>query len=53
MNERSVVERHLVELVHTEAARAFVRGTLETSDRVVSTGVQRIVPGQLVTLVAP
>lgn len=50
VNGSSVVERHLVEVVHTEADRAFVRGTLTTDDRVIRTGVQRIVPGQLVEL---
>ena len=47
----SLVERRLVEIIHTEAERAYVRGTLSAGDRVVSTGVQRIVPGQRVALV--
>ena len=50
VNNDSVVERHLVEVVHTEADRAFVRGTLSANDRVIRTGVQRIVPGQRVEL---
>lgn len=50
VNAESVVERHLVEIVHTESDRAFVRGTLTANDRVISTGVQRVVPGQRVEL---
>ena len=50
VSDASVVERHLVEVVHTESDRAFVRGTLTTADRVIRTGVQRIVPGQQVEL---
>ncbi len=49
INPDSVVERRLVEVVHTEASRVFARGTLNAEDRVVQTGVQRIVPGQTVT----
>jgi len=50
VNSDFIVERHLVEVVHTEADRAFVRGTLSADDRVIRTGVQRIVPGQRVEL---
>jgi len=50
VNTDQLVERHLVEVVHTEADRAFVRGTLSSADRVIRTGVQRIVPGQRVEL---
>ncbi len=38
-------ERRQVELIHTEADRAFVRGTLFEGDRLVAAGVHRIVPG--------
>jgi RND family efflux transporter MFP subunit len=34
-----------VVVVHSETNRAFVRGTLEDGDRIVATGVHRIVPG--------
>jgi RND family efflux transporter MFP subunit len=44
------VERRMVEVVHAEAERAFVRGTVAPGDRIVSTGVQRLVPGQQVAL---
>ena len=49
VNDQSRVERRLVEIIHTESERAYVRGTLENDDRIVRTGVQRIVPGQQVT----
>lgn len=39
-----------VELLHAEAHRAFVRGTLRADDRLIVDGLQRIVPGQLVAL---
>jgi len=48
VNSEQTVERRLIEIVHSEADRVFVRGTLRTDDRVVATGVQRIVPGQVV-----
>ncbi|MBT5332712.1 MAG: efflux RND transporter periplasmic adaptor subunit, partial [Gammaproteobacteria bacterium] len=40
--------RRLVEVIHNEASRAFVRGLLSDKERVVNSGVQRIVPGQSV-----
>ncbi len=52
VNAEQIVERRLIEIVHSEADRVFVRGTLKTDDRVVATGVQRIVPGQVVNPVA-
>lgn len=48
IREDSSVERRLVEIIHAEANQAFVRGTLNPGERVVRTGVQRIVPGQRV-----
>lgn len=48
--EGSHAERRLVDILHVEAQRAFVRGTLESGDRIISEGVQRIVPGQAVSL---
>jgi len=42
------VERRELQLVHAEADRAFVRGTLRDGERIVSTGLHRIVPGQRV-----
>jgi len=50
INEQSNAERRLVEILHLESERAFVRGTLKPGDRVISSGVQRIVPGQQVSM---
>lgn len=47
-------EKHLsqksVELLYTEPERAYVRGTLSEGELLVVNGVQRLVPGQLVTV---
>ncbi|MEZ5559049.1 MAG: efflux RND transporter periplasmic adaptor subunit [Pseudomonadales bacterium] len=48
VNDESTLERRLVEVLHAETERVYVRGTLAPGDRVVSTGVQRLVPGQKV-----
>ncbi len=48
-----VAERRQVELIHTEADRAFVRGTLFDGDRLVAAGVHRIVPGMPVRASRP
>ena len=50
--EGSLTERRLVEVVHTERERVFVQGTLRDGERIVATGTQRIVPGQVVIGVA-
>ncbi|MEM7220738.1 MAG: efflux RND transporter periplasmic adaptor subunit [Pseudomonadota bacterium] len=52
INAEDRIERRLLEVLHSEADRVFARGTLTDADRVVATGVQRIVPGQRVTPVA-
>ena len=44
----NTVERRDVEVLHTEADRVLVRGLLKAGDRVVTVGVQRLVPGQQV-----
>ncbi len=49
INDQSRVERRIVEIIHSESERAYVRGTLENNDHIVRTGVQRLVPGQQVT----
>ena len=48
INTENIVERRLLEVVPTESDRVYARGTLSDADRVVQTGVQRIVPGQTV-----
>ncbi|MEM1106464.1 MAG: efflux RND transporter periplasmic adaptor subunit [Pseudomonadota bacterium] len=44
-----LVRRRLVEIVHTDGPRAFVRGALEDGDLVIVDGLQRITPLQPVT----
>ena len=48
VNAENIIERRLVEVIHNEASRAYVRGLLSDKERVVNSGVQRIVPGQSV-----
>jgi len=43
-------DRRQVEVLHVEAGRAFVRGTLRDGERVVWSGAHRLVPGQRVEL---
>ena len=38
----------LVEIVHTDGERAYVRGTLQNGERYITTGLARLVPGQYV-----
>lgn len=49
INDRNETERRLVEIIHSSEGRAYVRGTLEHGERLVSSGVHRLVPGQQVT----
>lgn len=44
----NLVERRLVEVIHTEATQAFVRGTLQDGERLITSDASRIVPGQRV-----
>ena len=48
--ESQFVERRLVELLYTEGDRSLVRGTLQTGDHIVTSGTQRVVPGQTVRI---
>ena len=43
------VEQKTVEVLHQESDRVLVRGTLQSGDRLIASGVHRLVPGQLVT----
>lgn len=42
------LQQRSVEIIHQESNRAFVRGTLQSGDRIVVSGVHRLVPGQQV-----
>lgn len=42
------VMREAVEVIHVENERAYVRGTLQDGQRIVVSGVNRVVPGQQV-----
>lgn len=43
-----LLELRELEVLHQTSDAAFVRGSLHDGDRVVATGIQRLVPGQLV-----
>lgn len=43
------IEKRLVDLIHSEAERAFVRGALQDGDVFVRDGLHRLTPGMLVT----
>ncbi|MFT7676931.1 MAG: RND family efflux transporter MFP subunit, partial [Planctomycetota bacterium] len=47
------VMRASVEVLHVDGDRSYVRGTLTTGDRVVLSGPQRIVSGQLIRTTVP
>jgi multidrug efflux pump subunit AcrA (membrane-fusion protein) len=44
------IARRYVELLHSDGARAFVRGTIGPDEKIVSGGTHRNVPGQLVRI---
>ncbi len=44
------VEQEQVEILHTQGERVLVRGTVMVGDQVIVSGIQRVVPGQWVTL---
>ncbi len=48
-----VLEGHVLEVLYADSERAFVRGTLQAGDLLVSTGTQRVVAGQAVRIDAP
>jgi len=48
----AVLVRKTVEVIHGEADRSFVRGTLEDGDRIVARGLHRVVVGQRVRPIA-
>ena len=44
------IERRAVEVLHSNSNQALVRGTLQSGEKVIANGINRLVPGQLVTL---
>lgn len=48
VDSAQTVQRRLIEVLHSDARQAYVRGTLQPNDRVISTGIHRVVPGQRV-----
>ncbi|PHZ84126.1 efflux RND transporter periplasmic adaptor subunit [Paremcibacter congregatus] len=44
------VARQELQLLYTDSERVFVRGTLQDGDRIVTGGLHRLVPGQMVKL---
>lgn len=49
-SDQQIAERREVEVLHTTGNRVFVRGTLQDGDNIITSGLQRIVPGQLVSV---
>ena len=47
-----IVETRQVEVLHTDASRAFVRGTLAADEEIIASGTHRVVEGQRVVPVA-
>jgi RND family efflux transporter MFP subunit len=50
-DDHARVERRELQVIHAEATRAYVRGTLQDGERVVAAGLHRLVPGQRVRVV--
>lgn len=46
----SLLERHPVELLHAELGRGFVRGSIEDGDKLVTSGLNRLIPNQRVRI---
>ncbi|VAV90272.1 hypothetical protein MNBD_ALPHA01-2120 [hydrothermal vent metagenome] len=49
-SEYGTLSRQELQLLYTDGNRVFVRGTLENGNRIVSAGIHRLVPGQLVRI---
>ncbi|MGE0529252.1 MAG: efflux RND transporter periplasmic adaptor subunit [Bdellovibrionales bacterium] len=48
IDRKEVIERRDVEILFTQGNRVLVRGTIVPGDRIVPSGLHRIVPGQVV-----
>lgn len=51
VGDEGVLERRELEVLHQEADRVFVRGTLGDNEQVVADGLHRLVPGQRVRII--
>ena len=51
-NSTFVVARRDVEVLHLQDVRAFVRGTIQSGERIIADGTHRVVAGQQVSLIA-
>ena len=49
LQQREAIARRDVELLDTVGTQSFVRGTLQTGDRIVASGTHRVVVGHHVT----
>jgi len=49
--EQRRIDRRQIEVLHTEAERVYVRGTLRDGEWIVASGVHRVAPGQTVHVV--
>lgn len=47
-----VLEQRSVEILHQESDRVLVRGTIKEGDKIVASGIHRLVPGQVVRPIA-
>jgi RND family efflux transporter MFP subunit len=47
------IERRYVKILHEETDRVFAQGALKVGERIVTNGLHRIVPGQVVSLSGP
>ncbi|PQO24976.1 efflux transporter periplasmic adaptor subunit [Blastopirellula marina] len=50
VNEEHRVSRREIEVIYSESERSFVRGTLTSGERVVASGVNRLVPEMQVSI---
>jgi RND family efflux transporter MFP subunit len=50
LGDEAMIKERLVEILHTEGNRAYVRGALEDGETIIETGMERVVPGQAVTV---
>ncbi len=49
--DQGALEARIVDVLYVEADWAFIRGALDDGERIVASGLERVVPGQLVAIV--